>query len=212
MKVFAHVRTNLPNAMLVIAGEGPARESLRQLVQRMGLTDDVRFVGYLDRNTTLLDCYAAADVFVFASRTETQGLVLLEAMAQGTPVVSTAELGTKFVLKDGAGALVMPERVDDFAAAVERVLSDKGLHAMLAASGREYSLTWSSLSLAQRLADVYKAIGGVGSLRQPALSRTPRVRKLERGFICARLRSDPRNNSARSDSGSHHGDQTRVDR
>jgi 1,2-diacylglycerol 3-alpha-glucosyltransferase len=212
VKVFAHIRTNLPNAMLVIAGEGPARESLRQLVQRMGLTDDVRFVGYLDRNTTLLDCYAAADVFIFASRTETQGLVLLEAMAQGTPVVSTAELGTKFVLKDGAGALVMPERVDDFAAAVERVLSDKGLHAMLAASGREYSLTWSSLSLAQRLADVYKAIGGVGSLRQPALSRTPRVRKLERGFICARLRSDPRNNSARSDSGSHHGDQTRVDR
>jgi 1,2-diacylglycerol 3-alpha-glucosyltransferase len=212
VKVFAHVRTNLPNAMLVIAGEGPARESLRQLVQRMGLTEDVRFVGYLDRNTTLLDCYAAADVFVFASRTETQGLVLLEAMAQGTPVVSTAELGTKFVLKDGAGALVMPERVDDFAAAVERVLSDKGLHAMLAASGRDYSLTWSSLSLAQRLADVYKAIGGVGSLRQPALSRTPRVRKLERGFICARLRSDPRNNSARSDSGSHHGGQTRVDR
>ncbi len=70
--------------------------------------------------------------------------MLLEAMAQGTPVVSTAELGTKFVLKDGAGALVVPERVEDFAAAVERVPSDKGLQAMLAASGREYSLAWSS--------------------------------------------------------------------
>jgi glycosyltransferase involved in cell wall biosynthesis len=202
VKVFAQVRRTVPNAVLVIAGEGPARESLRQLVQRMGLADDVCFVGYLDRNTTLLDCYAAADVFVFASRTETQGLVLLEAMAQGTPVVSTAELGTKFVLKDGAGALVMPERVEDFAAAIERVLSDKGLHAMLAASGREYSLTWASKALAQRLADVYREISGVGTVRQPVLSRAPRLRKLERGFICARLRRDARNTSATSDSGS----------
>jgi glycosyltransferase involved in cell wall biosynthesis len=58
----------------------------------------VRFIGYLDRDTTLLDCYAAGNAFVFASRTETQGLVLLEAMAQGTPVVSTAELGTHSIL------------------------------------------------------------------------------------------------------------------
>lgn len=188
VKVFAEVRAKNPAAVFVIAGEGPAREPLRQRVTRMGLADHVRFVGYLDRNTTLLDCYAAADVFAFASRTETQGLVLLEAMAQGIPVVSTAELGTKFVLKDGAGALVMPERVEEFAVAVLRVLEDKGLHAMLAASGREYSLTWSSLTLAQRLADVYRAIGGVGARRQRALAEAPRLRKLERGFICATLR------------------------
>jgi glycosyltransferase involved in cell wall biosynthesis len=208
VKVFAAVRARIPNALFVIAGEGPARESLRQLVARMGLADDVRFVGYLDRNTTLLDCYAAANVFVFASRTETQGLVLLEAMAQGTPVVSTAELGTKFVLKDGAGALVMPERVEEFSAAVVQVLEDSGLHAMLAESGREYSLTWSSLTLAQRLADVYRSMVGVGALRQSTLSRTPRLRKLDRGFICAKLP-----NVSRLDSGStHDGGQTRIDR
>ena len=203
--VFAKVRMTIPNAIFIIAGEGPARESLRQLVARKGLADDVRFVGYLDRNTSLLDCYAAANVFVFASRTETQGLVLLEAMAQGTPVVSTAELGTKFVLKDGAGVLVMPERVEEFSAAVVRVLEDPGLHAMLAESGREYALTWSSLTLAQRLADVYRLVSGVGTLRQPALSRTHRLRKLERGFICAKLPKV-------SDSRSTHGSQTRIDR
>jgi glycosyltransferase involved in cell wall biosynthesis len=207
VKVFAQVRTRVPGAVFVIAGEGPAREPLRQLVTRMGLGDNVRFVGYLDRNTALLDCYAAADVFAFASRTETQGLVLLEAMAQGTPVVSTAELGTKFVLKDGAGALVIPERVDEFAAAVARVLEDKGLHAMLAASGREYSLTWSSLTLAQRLADVYRSTAGVGTSRQRTLPRAPRLRKLERGFICAKLPG-----VSKLESGSRHGDQTRVDR
>jgi len=203
--VFARVRSELPKAMFIIAGEGPARESLRQLVARRGLADDVRFVGYLDRNTSLLDCYAAANVFVFASRTETQGLVLLEAMAQGTPVVSTAELGTKFVLKDGAGALVMPERVEEFAAAVVRVLEDPGLHAMLAESGREYSLTWSSLTLAQRLAEVYRSVAGVGAVRQSKRPRTHRVRKLERGFISIKLPTD-------LDSRSTHGSQTRIDR
>jgi len=85
------------------------------------------------------------------------------------------------------GALVMPERVEEFAAAVLRVLEDKGLHAMLAASGREYSLTWSSLILAQRLAEVYRAMGGVGARRQSPLSQGPRLRKLERGFICVTL-------------------------
>jgi 1,2-diacylglycerol 3-alpha-glucosyltransferase len=212
VNVFAQVRTKVPGTVFVIAGEGPAREPLRQLVARMGLADDVRFVGYLDRNTALLDCYAAADVFVFASRTETQGLVLLEAMAQGTPVVSTAELGTKFVLKDGAGALVIPERVEEFAAAVARVLEDKGLHAMLAESGREYSLTWSSLILAQRLADVYRATSGVGASRQSPLPRPPHLRKLERGFICAKLRPDISRRHSELDSGSGHGGQTRVDR
>ena len=75
----------------------------------------MHFAGYLERDTELLDCYAAADVFVFASRTETQGLVLLEAMAQGTPVVSTAELGTRSILVPESGALVVPEEAGEFA-------------------------------------------------------------------------------------------------
>jgi glycosyltransferase involved in cell wall biosynthesis len=169
VNVFAAVRRWVPNALFVIAGEGPARESLRQLVRRMDLSDHVRFVGYLDRNTSLLDCYAAADVFVFASRTETQGLVLLEAMAQGTPVVSTAELGTKFVLKPDCGAVIVPERESEFAAAVAKVLQTKPLHDQLRTRGRAYAQTWSSRVMAQRLADIYRAVPGVGSQRQVGL-------------------------------------------
>jgi 1,2-diacylglycerol 3-alpha-glucosyltransferase len=127
VQVFTKVRQVVPEAMLVIAGEGPARESLRQLVTSLKLEDDVYFAGYLDRNSALLDCYAAANVFVFASRTETQGLVLLEAMAPGAPVVSTAELGTRSILKPGCGALVVEERQDAFAAAVVQVLQDATL-------------------------------------------------------------------------------------
>jgi glycosyltransferase involved in cell wall biosynthesis len=158
VKVFVEVRKSVPEAMLVIAGEGPAREPLRQLVARLGLEKDVHFAGYLDRNTGLLDCYAAANVFVFASRTETQGLVLLEAMAQGAPVVSTAELGTRSILKAGCGALVVEEQLHPFTAAVVQVLQDAALRSDLAERGRTYARAWSSAIMARRLADLYESL------------------------------------------------------
>lgn len=158
VRMFVRVRESVPRAMLVIAGEGPAREPLRRLVAGLGLQGDVHFAGYLDRDTTLLDCYAAATVFVFASRTETQGLVLLEAMAQGAPIVSTAELGTRSILLPGCGALVVEEQVGAFAAAVIRVLNEKGLASVLSQRGRPYARAWSSTAMAGRLSDLYRAL------------------------------------------------------
>ena len=158
LRVFAQVRRRVPDALFVIAGEGPARESLRELASRLGLAEHVHFVGYLDRNTELLDCYAAADVFLFASRTETQGLVLLEAMAQGAPLVSTAKLGTCSILKDGCGALIVAEEVEPFAAAAVRVLQDAGLRARLAQAGRRHAREWSSLVMARRLQELYRSV------------------------------------------------------
>ncbi len=155
LRVFAQVLKCVPQALLLIAGEGPAREGLRSQVAALGLEPHVQFAGYLERDSALLDCYAAADVFVFASRTETQGLVLLEAMAQGTPVVSTAELGTRSILVPGSGALVVPEEPEAFAAAVVRVLGDAGLRAALAVRGLAYARSWSSSAMAARLAAVY---------------------------------------------------------
>ena len=72
LEMFALVLQSLPEALLVIAGEGPARDALRAEVAARGLSAHVHFVGYLERDGALLDCYAAASVFVFASRTETQ--------------------------------------------------------------------------------------------------------------------------------------------
>ncbi|MGB6605863.1 MAG: glycosyltransferase [Steroidobacteraceae bacterium] len=167
VQMFREVLKSVPNALLVIAGEGPARASLEQQVRSIGLGVQVHFAGYLERDSALLDCYAAADVFVFASRTETQGLVLLEAMAQGAPVVSTAELGTRSVLQPGCGALVAPERTDAFAAAVVRVLSEPGLRHELGALGRSYARTWSSAAQARRLKELYERLHAAraGALR-----------------------------------------------
>ena len=118
----------------VIAGE-----TLGALVARLGLAGDAAFVGYLDRERALADCYAAAAVFVFASRTETQGLVLLEAMAQGCAVVSTAYLGTTSILQAGCGARVAPEQPGAFAQAVLDLLDDPARAARCGAAARQYA-------------------------------------------------------------------------
>ena len=82
LDMLAALRPRLPGVLLALAGEGPAAPHLRRRVRKLGLADTVLFVGYLRRDGELQDCYTAGDLFVFASRTETQGLVLLEALAR----------------------------------------------------------------------------------------------------------------------------------
>ena len=160
LHAFVALRHLRPGAMLVIAGEGPAQEHLRGVVARLGIAQDVQFIGYLDRERGLADCYAAADVFVFASRTETQGLVLLEAMAQGRPVVSTAHLGTASVLQPGCGARVAPEKPDVFAQAIADILDDPVRSTRLSAQARTYAQGWASAHMALRLAGLYRELAG----------------------------------------------------
>jgi 1,2-diacylglycerol 3-alpha-glucosyltransferase len=98
LEAMVRVRRRVPSALLLVTGDGPALPHLKRRSVELELTEYVRFLGYLDRARTLPDCYAAADVFAFASKTETQGLVLLEAMASGCPVVALSEMGTRDIL------------------------------------------------------------------------------------------------------------------
>jgi len=125
LKMWRHVVKKNPNALLVIAGEGPAEKSLHKLSETLGIADQVKFIGYLDRNTQLNACYKAADIFVFSSLSETQGLVLLEAMAQAKPVVAIAELGTTSILVEGEGAMIAPLNEHKFAEKVLYLFENK---------------------------------------------------------------------------------------
>ena len=164
------LRIAVPNALLVIAGEGPALPALRRDVAERGLANNVLFVGYLDRSGPLLDCYRSADVFVFASRTETQGLVLLEAMALGLPVVSTAVMGTRFVLDGARGAIVVNEEAAQFAAAVEMVLMNGKMRTSLGHQAADHARTgWSGAEMARRMLELYQATLRRGARKEPTL-------------------------------------------
>lgn len=158
LHVTQKVRESNPDALLVIAGEGPAAAGLEKLAISLGLRDNVMFVGYLDRTGPLMDCYCAADVFVFASRTETQGLVLLEAMALGVPVVSTAVMGTKEILENARGCVIASENVEAFAQSVLGVLGDAALRERLGKEARDYSRQWAEDAFAERMDAFYRQV------------------------------------------------------
>jgi glycosyltransferase involved in cell wall biosynthesis len=158
LRALAIVRREVPNVLLVVCGEGPASAQLGRMAGELGLGEAVRFVGYLDRATDLRDCYRAADAMVFASRTETQGLVLLEALALGVPVVSTAVMGTRDIVAPGRGVLVADDDEAHFAGEVIRLLADPALRARLAAEGPVYAREWSAPALARRLEVFYRSV------------------------------------------------------
>lgn len=158
LRVLDRVRREVPDVLMIVAGEGPALAGLRELAGRLDLQAHICFVGYLSRDDELLDCYCAGDAFVFASRTETQGLVLLEAMALGVPVVSTAIQGTKDILKGSCGALVAGDDVGDFTAKVLTLLHDSALRQRLSGEGRAYAATWSAAAQAQKMERFYAGV------------------------------------------------------
>jgi len=176
LEVAAKVEREFDDFVFVIAGEGPDATRLGKLAASLGLDERVRFLGNLDRNTTLLDCYSAAEVFVFASSTETQGLVLIEAMACGAPIVSTAVMGTATVLRDARSALIAEENVDAFAAKVVQLLRSPSERAVLSAAGPIDAAKWGAASLMRKVFGTYErlAAGSSGS-RHGAVSASSRA-------------------------------------
>ena len=169
LKVVKQLCEFIPEVLLMIAGEGPAEASLHAAVNTQGLAQNVQFIGYLDREKQLNACYKSADIFVFASKSETQGLVLLEAMAQGTPVVAIAELGTASILIEGEGAVIAPEDTQVFMQKVRSLLLNPAHRRQLGQRGRAYAQSkWSALRQAERMVTFYAdLIGASVKAKQP---------------------------------------------
>lgn len=148
-----------PDILLVVTGEGPAEGSLHKLAKTLDIEKNVQFIGYLDRIKELNACYESADIFVFASKSETQGLVILEAMAQSTPVVAIAELGTASILIEGKGALIAPDDTVKFAERVHQLLLNPEHRFELGNRAKSYALDkWTAKLQAQRMIKFYEQV------------------------------------------------------
>jgi len=158
LEMTALARRQQPHLMLVIAGEGPALPSLRRQAAALRIEDHVRFVGYLPRDGGLRDCYAAADVFTFASQTETQGLVLLEAMAVGLPVLAIPALGAAEIIKPARGAIPAAETPEDFAGQLVALLNQPAKLRAMANEAIAFAREWDAETQGARLAQLYRQL------------------------------------------------------
>lgn len=137
---------------LAMVGSGP---HLEQLKREFAGTPTV-FTGYLSGHA-LAEAYASADMFVFPSTTETLGLVALESMASGVPVVAARAGGIPFAVPDGVGGLLCePNSSQDMSAQVNRLLADESLRRSLSEGGREAMEQHSWRAATEKLVECYE--------------------------------------------------------
>lgn len=142
------------NAELVIVGDGPERASLERLCRELGVAAE--FTGYVEDTRNVL---RKSSVLVLPSREEGFGLVLLEAMALGIPVVATRVGGIQEIIADGEnGLLVEREDPEALAEAISRVLEDPGLRSRLVSKGFETLAGFSWEKMAGEVDDVYREL------------------------------------------------------
>ena len=136
--------------------DGPARLELGSLAKELGILDRVRFTGLLHDRADVIKAYATADVFVFASRTDTQCLTMLEAAAAGLPLVAIQDRPLVTALTDGVnGYFVAGENEVAFARKVGRILSDRKLTRTAGAASRRRARKQSARARAKQLVNVY---------------------------------------------------------
>jgi glycosyltransferase involved in cell wall biosynthesis len=130
------LRERIRDLRVRIVGAGPESARLRRLHGELGLGDAVALLGEVSRGALAVE-YVSADCFCLPSVQEGFGLVFLEAMAAGLPVVACRAAAVPEVVEDGrTGLLVSPRRPEELAMALETLLRDAGLRAALGAAGR----------------------------------------------------------------------------
>ncbi|MDF0553354.1 glycosyltransferase [Kamptonema sp. UHCC 0994] len=147
------VLESIPNARLALVGDGPHRQALEQYFAGT----PTYFVGYL-RGRELASAYACADAFIFPSRTETLGLVLLEAMAAGTPVVAARSGGIPDIVTDGVnGYLFDPADEEGAIAATQRLFAHPEERETLRLNARIEAERWGWAAATHQLRRYYES-------------------------------------------------------
>ncbi len=151
---FARIAEERPGVRLLMVGDGPAKDKLKKLAKQLDVESKVIFTGAVP-HAKVPDYAAAADLFVFSSVTETQGLVLTEAMAAGAPVVAVEAPGSVDILTQGGGILVEPQE-QAFSEAVLGLLSDEERLKARGEEALQIAQRYSVPAITKRLLTVYE--------------------------------------------------------
>lgn len=155
LEAFAIAQKTQANIRLVLLGDGPQAQALRRLAGELEITERVTFVGKVpfDEVPSYLK---AADMFAFASVTETQGLVTLEAMAAGLPVVAVDAAGTKDILEEGKQGFLTQNDPNDLANGIVRLVENSSLLSRFKSAALRTSRAYDNKHLARKMLKVYE--------------------------------------------------------
>lgn len=158
LRAFAQLGSAVRDVDLVLAGDGPARAELEKLADDLRLDGRVHFPGRVD-HAGAVELLQGAEVFVLPSRHEPQGIVLLEAMAAGAPVLAHAVGGVPEVVKDGVNGLLYEGGPEQLAERLLPLVQHGKANSALAAAGRITATEFSWTAICDQYERVYDAAG-----------------------------------------------------
>lgn len=158
VRAFAEIKKKQEDTVLMMVGDGYFLDKLKEIVKGLGIGDSVIFTGPVPYES-IVSYYQASDMFVFASLADTQGIVILEAMACGLPVVAIKDDAFSDMMKDGEdGFMIKQQSVVLFAEKVLKIFSDKVLYDKFSDSAQKRVLDFSKEKTAQKLEEIYKSL------------------------------------------------------
>jgi 1,2-diacylglycerol 3-alpha-glucosyltransferase len=155
LKSFIEINLKYPETHLVLIGQGPQEETLRRFCRKYNINNKVTFTGVLPRHK-IVHCYASADLFVFPSVTETQGLVIGEAKAAGLPVIAVRAFGPAEIVAHGEDGLLTDPNLSSFTASVLELLANPDLQKKMSKKALENASLVSSASCAEQMLEIYQ--------------------------------------------------------
>ncbi|MEG6522051.1 glycosyltransferase family 4 protein [Desulfotomaculum sp. 1211_IL3151] len=161
---FSQVNSHYPNTTLIIVGEGPEMDNLKKLTKDLALEKKVIFTGII-RRENLIKAYCGADLFVFASQTETQGLVIAEAKAAGLPTIAIDAFGVSNMIQNGADGFLVPPDIQLFSEKIINLMSDTELRIKMGQRALASVQTLSSQNCARKLEQYYGELIQANDLR-----------------------------------------------
>jgi len=157
LKCFARVSIEQPECRLVLVGSGPEKQALQNFCQSLGINEKVIFTGLLPHHD-VLKCYAGADLFIFSSLTETQGLVICEAKTSGLPVVAIKAYGVSEMVEDEKDGFLTECQPEIFIDKIDLLLKNDQLRNKMGYQAKINAKKYSSLNCALKMLEEYQLL------------------------------------------------------
>jgi len=156
-KAFSEIKKKADNVKFLIVGDGAIKKELEEMSKNLNLEKDIIFTGLVSRDE-IVGLYQASDLFVFASLTETQGLVAVEAMAAGLAVVAIKASGIEDMVDDGKDGILTGNSIDEFSSNVLKIVNDENLRKRLSAQAKINSEKFSVELWIEKMVELYEGL------------------------------------------------------
>lgn len=157
LKSFVKIKEKYPTCHLLMVGGGPEEEQVKLEVKDLKLEQSVTLTGMLPKEEAN-KMFCLSDIFTFPSVTETQGIVVAEAMAAGTPPVAVNKMGPTELIHDGEDGYLVKNNVADFSEHVLKLLTDDKLRDKFATEGRSRVVEFSNETSVHKLISLYEKV------------------------------------------------------